>query len=229
LVEPLLQAENLSKVYETGPERTVALADVSLRVEKGGFVAVLGPSGSGKTTLLSLLGGLDRPTTGRVYLDGLDISALDEKRLSQIRRRRVGMVFQTYNLADELTVVENVELPLLFEGKPSSEMRKRALSLLGQVGLSHKAGRRPFQLSSGEQQRAAVARALANQPSLVLMDEPTGNLDQENSDVLMSLVKTMNLEKGVALVIATHNMNIAGQALSQVILKSGRIASVHSN
>ena len=223
--EPLVRVENLCKIYETGTERTFALANVNLRLEKSGFLAVVGPSGSGKTTLLSLLAGLDRPTSGRIYLDGIEISTLDERRLSQIRRRRLGMVFQTYNLLDELTTIENVELPLLLEGKQSGETKTRVLGLLAQAGLVEKAERRPFQLSSGEQQRVAVARALANEPRLVLMDEPTGNLDQENSEVLMSLVKTLNKEQGVAFVVATHNMEVAERARSQIALRAGRVVS----
>ena len=223
--ELLVRVENLGKIYETGSERTIALADINLRLEKGGFLAVVGPSGSGKTTLLSLLAGLDRPTSGRIYLDGTEISTLDERRLSQIRRNQLGIVFQTYNLVDELTSIENVELPLLFEGKQSVESRTRALGLLAQAGLVERAGRRPFELSSGEQQRVAVARALANEPRLVLMDEPTGNLDQENSEALISLVKTLNQEQGVAFVVATHNMEVAEQARSRIVLRGGRVVS----
>ncbi len=220
----LLQTQELSKTYWNGPERTVALDQVNLQVQKGELLALYGPSGSGKTTLLFLLGGLDRPTSGRILLQGLEISNLDERRLSQVRRNVVGFVFQNYNLVDELTALENITLTMMFEGKPGQEMRERAIELIGLVGLAGKERHRPSQLSAGEQQRVATARALANRPRIVLMDEPTGNLDQENSRSLMQLVTSINRDEGVTFIVATHNLEIVRNTKSKILLKAGRLA-----
>ncbi len=197
----LLQTQELSKTYWNGPERTVALDQVNLQVHQGELLALYGPSGSGKTTLLFLLGGLDRPTSGRILLQGLEISNLDERRLSQVRRNVVGFVFQNYK-----------------------EMRERAIELIDLVGLAGKERHRPSQLSAGEQQRVATARALANRPRIVLMDEPTGNLDQENSRSLMQLVTSINRDEGVTFIVATHNLEIVRNTKSKILLKAGRLA-----
>ncbi len=223
--EIVLKTEDLSKTYGNGPEKTLALDNVNLRVMRGKMMAVYGPSGSGKTTLLFLLGGLDRPTSGRIYFDGVDITNMDERRLSKLRRSAIGFVFQNYNLVEELTVLENVMLTMMFEGKSEGEMKDRAEQLLHKVGIAGKERRRPSQLSAGEQQRVATARALANGPRLVLMDEPTGNLDQENSQELMQLVTDMIQREGATCVVATHNLDIVHEAPSKVFLKSGRIVS----
>ncbi len=220
----LLQTQELSKTYWNGPERTVALDQVNLQVHQGELLALYGPSGSGKTTLLFLLGGLDRPTSGRILLQGLEISNLDERRLSQVRRNVVGFVFQNYNLVDELTALENITLTMMFEGKPGQEMRERAIELIDLVGLAGKERHRPSQLSAGEQQRVATARALANRPRIVLMDEPTGNLDQENSRSLMQLVTSINRDEGVTFIVATHNLEIVRNTKSKILLKAGRLA-----
>jgi putative ABC transport system ATP-binding protein len=218
----VLRAEALNKTYFNGPETTIALDNIDLQVQRGEFLALYGPSGSGKTTLLFLLGGLDRPTSGRIYFDNIEVSGLDERRLSKIRRSKVGFVFQNYNLVDDLTVLENVKLTMMFEGKSGTEMTQRASELLSRVGVAHKSRYRPSQLSAGEQQRVATARALANRPRLVLMDEPTGNLDQENSRALMSLVEEIREEEGVTFIVATHNPEIVESARSRMFLKSGR-------
>jgi putative ABC transport system ATP-binding protein len=218
----VLRTESLNKTYVNGAETTIALDSINLQVQKGEFLALYGPSGSGKTTLLFLLGGLDRPTSGRIYFDDTEISGLDERQLSKIRRSKVGFVFQNYNLVDDLTVLENVKLTMMFEGKSGSEMTQRANELLSRVGVAHKGRYRPSQLSAGEQQRVATARALANRPRLVLMDEPTGNLDQENSRGLMSLVDEIMEEEGVTFIVATHNPEIVQAARSKMFLKSGR-------
>lgn len=218
-----LRTENLCRVYRTGRETVKALDDVSLRFYKGEIVSIYGASGSGKTTLLSILGGLDRPTSGRVFIEGIEVSSLDERQLSAIRRRRVGFVFQNYNLVNELTVLENVELPLLFDGRPQQETEDRATKLLEQVNLDDKTKRRPYELSAGEQQRVATARALANEPAVVLMDEPTGNLDRENSSAVIALVRRLNQERGTTFVIATHDLEIAEHCSSEVLLKDGQI------
>ena len=221
--DSILTAENLYRIYRAGQEVVRALDGVSLRLNKREVVSVYGPSGSGKTTLLSILGGLDRPTSGRVFLAGVEISSLDEKQLSTIRRRRVGFVFQNYNLVNELTVLENVELPLLFYGRSRRETEQLSLKLLGRVNLAHRPNRRPYELSAGEQQRVATARALVNGPLVVLMDEPTGNLDLESSSAVMDLVKELNQERGTTFVIATHSYEIAQKCSSRVLLKAGRV------
>lgn len=219
----ILRTEGLTKIYLNGSEKTVAIDDVSINVRRGELLAVYGPSGSGKTTLLFLLGGLDRPTSGKIFLDDLEISSLDEKRLSKVRRSEVGFVFQNYNLVEELTVSENVKLTMMFEGKSEREMMQRASELLRQVGVAHKERYQPSQLSAGEQQRVATARALANHPRLVLMDEPTGNLDQENSRGLMTLVKEIMRAEAVTFIVATHNPEIVDANPSKIFLKGGRI------
>lgn len=220
----LLRTEELSKTYWNGPERTVALDKLNLEVRKGEFLAVCGPSGSGKTTLLFLLGGLDRPTSGRIFLEGVEVSTLDERRLSRVRRNTVGFVFQHYNLVEELTALENITLTMMFEGKPQHEMKERAMELIGQVGLAGKQRHRPSQLSAGEQQRVAMARALANRPRVVLMDEPTGNLDEENSRSLMQLVTDINRDEQVTCIVATHNLEIIRKSKSKIFLKAGQLA-----
>ena len=221
----ILRTEGLIKTYGNGLEKTIALDNVDLQITRGKLLAVCGPSGSGKTTLLFLLGGLDKPTSGRIYFEGVEVSNMNERRLSKLRRKSFGFVFQNYNLVDELTVLENVMLTMMFEGKPGAERRDRAEELLRRVGIAGKERRRPSQLSAGEQQRVAVARAVANRPELVLMDEPTGNLDQENSQQLMRLVTEMVQGEGATCVVATHNLEIVNEAPSKVFLKSGRIVS----
>ena len=221
----ILRTEGLSKTYGNGPEKTVALDNVNLQITRRKLLAVYGPSGSGKTTLLFLLSGLDKPTSGRIYFNGVEVSSMNERRLSRLRRNAIGFVFQNYNLVDELTVLENVMLTMMFEGKPGAERRDRVEELLRRVGIAGKERRRPSQLSAGEQQRVAVARAVANRPELVLMDEPTGNLDQENSQQLMRLVTEMVQGEGTTCVVATHNLEIVNEAPSKVFLESGRIVS----
>ena len=223
--QPVLRADELNKTYWNGPEKTIALDNVNLEIRKGELLAVYGPSGSGKTTLLFLLGGFDKPTSGRILLDGIEISNMDEHRLSRIRRSTVGFVFQNYNLVEDLTVQENISLTMMFEGKTEEEMKDRTAELLDEVGLIGKERQRPSQLSAGEQQRVAIARALANRPRLVLMDEPTGNLDQDNSRAIMKLVTSISNAGGVTFIIATHNLEIVQETRSRLFLKAGRAAT----
>ncbi len=223
--EFILRTERLNKTYWNGPEKTVALDNISLQVQKGELLAVYGPSGSGKTTLLFLLGGFAKPTSGRVLLEGVEISSMDERQLSEIRRGAVGFVFQNYNLVEELTVQENVKLTMMFEGKPEGEMKERTTELLDKVGLVGKERHRPSQLSAGEQQRVAIARALANRPRLVLMDEPTGNLDQDNSRAIMQLVTSIMRADGVTFIVATHNLEIVQGTPHRLFLKAGQTAT----
>ncbi len=222
--EPFLRTDELNKTYWNGSQKTIALDDVNLEIRKGDLLAVYGPSGSGKTTLLFLLGGFDKPTSGRILLDGIEISNMDEHRLSRMRRSTVGFVFQNYNMVEDLTVLENVSLTMMFEGKTKEERKERTTELLDKVGLVGKERHRPSQLSAGEQQRVAIARALANRPRLVLMDEPTGNLDQDNSRAIVHLVTSIIKADGVTFIIATHNLEIVQETPSRLFLKAGRVA-----
>ena len=223
--QTILKTESLNKTYWNQSGKTVALSDLNLEVPRGSLLAVYGPSGSGKTTLLFLLGGFDKPTSGRIFLDGIDISNLDEARLSKIRRRKVGFVFQNYNLVDELTVRENIGLTMMFDNRPQQEIIQMTDALISDVGLADKNRQFPSQLSAGEQQRVAIARALANKPQLVLMDEPTGNLDQENSRTILDLVADIMHSEGVTFVVATHNLDIVRGTSSRLFLKAGRAAA----
>jgi len=200
----------------------VALDDLSLRIARGEKVAIMGPSGSGKSTLLGILGCLDRPTAGEYRLDGEEVEGLTDDRLSHIRNLRIGFVFQSFHLIPELTVVENVETPLLYGPVPLSEWRPRALESLSRVGLGHRSSHRPSELSGGEAQRAAVARALVTEPSLILADEPTGNLDSSTGEEIATLLDGLHAE-GRTIVLVTHNEALGRRALRRVHLRDGRI------
>ncbi|HUP27183.1 MAG TPA: ABC transporter ATP-binding protein [Chloroflexia bacterium] len=210
-----------------GPTIVSAVDGIDLLIEAGGAVALVGPSGSGKSTLLNLLGGLDRPTSGEIWIDGEDIARASAKRLVEHRQRRVGFVFQSFNLLPYRTALENVEVPLMIRGVPGKERRQRASSLLAKVGLGARTGHRPSQLSGGEQQRVAIARALANEPSILLADEPTGNLDSATGTGVMALLKELNAA-GLTLILVTHDMTVAGYADRIVRLRDGKIASIES-
>ena len=217
----LLQSENLEKAF--GSVR--AVQDVSLTIAAGEFVAIMGRSGSGKTTLLQLLAGLESPTAGRILFQGQDISRLDEDRLALWRREHVGLVFQAFHLIPTLSAAENVAFPLYPTALPAKERRQRALDRLEQVGLAHRAGHRPGQLSGGEQQRVAIARALISRPSLILADEPTGNLDSQSNGEVMALFRKLNREAGVAVVVVTHDPGVAGAMDRMIEMKDGRIVT----
>jgi putative ABC transport system ATP-binding protein len=221
--EAVLKLENLSKSYALGKRKVQALSGVNLRVNKGEFVAIMGPSGSGKTTLLNVLGCLDKPTGGRVLLDEVDIAKLPEKELYKIRRNKIGFVFQTFNLLPYLNAIENVELPMECTKKSKSERRRRASKLLEMVGLSGREGHRPQRLSAGEQQRVAIARALANDPAILLADEPTGNLDTKNKQELVNLLASLNLNQGTTIIIVTHDGHVASHTERMLLLKDGKI------
>jgi len=213
----------LGKRYGSGTTSTVALHNVNFDVKKGEFVAIIGPSGSGKTTLLNLLGALDRPTSGRVYIDGIDVSELSNADLAKVRNRKLGFVFQDFNLLSRMSAEENVELPLLIEGVPKEVRRQRAMALLGRFGLGAKADRNVNKLSGGERQRVAVARALANDPAIILADEPTGNLDTKNTEVMMEFMRQLNAELGKTVVIITHNPDVAHKAGRLIAIRDGEI------
>lgn len=218
----VVEAVNLRKVYMLGKVPVEALRDVNLRVEEGEFLSVLGPSGSGKSTLLNLIGALDKPTSGKVFIDGVDVSTLNDDRLTSLRRR-IGFVFQFFNLIPRFTALENVELPMAIAGLAKEERRKRAVELLETVGLAERMNHKPTELSGGEQQRVAIARALANNPRFLLMDEPTGNIDSKNAIEIMRLVTRLNEEKGVTIIMVTHDQRLAKETKRTVHMLDGLI------
>lgn len=217
----ILRIEHLSKVYGQGENQVRAVDDVSFSVEKGEFLAIIGPSGSGKSTLLHILGGVDRPTSGKVYVDGQDVYAQDEDHLAIFRRRQVGLIYQFYNLIPVLNVVENMTLPVLMDGRAVN--RQRLDELLDVLGLRGREKHLPNQLSGGQQQRVSIGRALMNAPAVVLADEHTGNLDSKNSQEIVELLKLSNRKYGQTLVIITHDENIALQAHRIIAIEDGRI------
>ena len=216
-----IQVDNLRRQYGQGEARVVALNDVSLSIDQGAFVAVMGSSGSGKSTLLHLLGGVDKPDAGRVIIDGTDLYALSETELTVFRRRRIGLIYQFFNLVPELTVEENILLPQLLDGKAGDQQQLE--ELLAATGLSDRRRHLPSQLSGGQQQRVAIARALVNRPALVLADEPTGNLDTRNGHEVMQLLLLANRDMGQTLVLITHDERIARQADRVLTIEDGRI------
>ena len=217
----ILRIEHLSKVYGQGENQVRAVDDVSFSVEKGEFLAIIGPSGSGKSTLPHILGGVDRPTSGKVYVDGQDVYAQDEDHLAIFRRRQVGLIYQFYNLIPVLNVVENMTLPVLMDGRAVN--RQRLDELLDVLGLRGREKHLPNQLSGGQQPRVSIGRALMNAPAVVLADEPTGNLDSKNSQEIVELLKLSNRKYGQTLVIITHDENIALQAHRIIAIEDGRI------
>ena len=219
----LMRIEHLTKVYGSGENAVHAVDDVSFSVEKGEFLAIIGPSGSGKSTLLHILGGVDRPTSGSVYLNGQDVFARSDEQLAVFRRREVGLVYQFYNLVPVLDVVENMTLPVLLDGRPVNQ--KRLENMLRVLGLEGREHHLPNQLSGGQQQRVAVGRALMNSPAIVLADEPTGNLDTKNSAEIMALLRKSNAQLGQTLIVITHDEDIALSADRVVTIEDGRVAS----
>jgi putative ABC transport system ATP-binding protein len=217
-----VEAVNLKKTYMLGKVPVNALGGVNLKVETGDFLAVLGPSGSGKSTLLNLIGALDKPTQGKMLIEGVDVSTLNDGQLADLRRR-IGFVFQFFNLIPRLTARENVELSMAIAGLGKTERRKHAEDLLETVGLKERMNHRPTELSGGEQQRVAIARALANNPKFLLMDEPTGNIDSKAAGEIIGLIKRLNEDKAVTIIIVTHDQRLAGQAKRIVQMFDGLI------
>jgi putative ABC transport system ATP-binding protein len=219
-----IRAVNLTRTFEVGETTVQALRGVNLEVPHGQFVALVGPSGSGKSTFLNLVGGLDRPTEGELWVDGVELSASKEKALTEHRRRCVGFVFQSFNLLPRLTALENVALPLMFVGVPERERQDRARDLLVRVGLEDRLAHQPTQLSGGEQQRVAIARALVTRPAIILADEPTGNVDSATGREIMGLLRRLNRDQGVTLLLVTHDTEAASFADVVVNLRDGQIA-----
>lgn len=220
----VVQVKEVKKIYRMGEVEVAALQNISLEVKKGEFVSMMGPSGCGKSTLMHIVGCLDRPTSGHVLLDDVDIDELDDDRLADIRNKKVGFVFQTFNLLPKLNAVENIELPLIYAGMSFEARRKKAIELLAMVGLEKRAYHKPTELSGGQSQRIAIARALANNPSIILADEPTGNLDSKSGADIIHLFKELN-SQGITLIIVTHDQEIADQSKRIVRLKDGLIVS----
>jgi putative ABC transport system ATP-binding protein len=220
----MLKLENVSKVYRTSEVETQALGEVSLEIGDGEFVAIMGPSGCGKSTLLNLLGLLDSPSSGAYWFFGEDVARRSESQLTRLRREHIGFVFQSFNLIDDLTVAENVEVALLYRQVPRAMRKQRVREALERVGIAHRAGHRPQQLSGGQQQRVAVARALVSSPQLILADEPTGNLDTVNGEAVMALL-TDAARAGVTVIMVTHSLGHAAAASRTIKLLDGRVVS----
>jgi len=219
----MIELKNAGKKYQQGQQEIHALRDVSLSIKKGEFLSVMGASGSGKSTLLNLIGGLDQPTGGEIFIDGRPLHGISDDELTLIRRRRVGFIFQFFNLLPILTAVENVSLPLLLEGTPFSQIRPKAVSLLEQMGLGARVEHRPEQLSGGEMQRVAIARALVANPAVLLADEPTGNLDSHTSEDIFMLLKSLN-DRGQTIVMVTHDPRAAAYGSRIITLKDGSVS-----
>jgi len=224
----IVEAVNLKKTYMLGKVPVEALRGVNLKVENGDFLSILGPSGSGKSTLLHLIGALDKPTEGKVFIEGVDVSTLNDNQLADLRRK-IGFVFQFFNLIPRFTARENVELPMAINGLNKGERRKRSEELLENVGLKDRMNHKPTELSGGEQQRVAIARALANKPSFLLMDEPTGNIDSKAADDILKLVKRLNKGKGITTIMVTHDHRLASQAERTVHMLDGLIVQEKVN
>ncbi len=221
--KPVLQIENLNKTYMLGKRPVNALTNLSLQVNQGEFIAIMGPSGSGKTTLLNVIGCIDKPSSGKVLLDGIDVGSTPEHELYKIRRDKMGFVFQSFNLLPYLNARENVELPMEGRLKSRQERKKRASELLALVGLSGRENHRPQRLSAGEQQRVAIARALANNPAIILADEPTGNLDSKNKQEIMKLLANLNIKQGTTIIMVSHDTDAAKHTERMLLLKDGKI------
>ena len=219
----LIQCENLWKIYRLGDVEVQALRGLDLSIEQGEFVAIMGASGSGKSTLMNILGCLDQPTTGRYRLNGIDVAGLRSDQLAEIRNRQIGFVFQSFNLIPRTSALENAQLPLFYRGLSLREQRVMASAALCRVGLEGREGHYPTQLSGGQQQRVAIARALVTSPSLLLADEPTGNLDTQSSQEIMAILDRLNKEQGITIILVTHETDIAGYAEREVVIKDGRV------
>jgi putative ABC transport system ATP-binding protein len=228
-MDQLIQLEELTKTYSFGEVEVHALQGVSLSIDRGEFVAIMGPSGSGKSTLMNILGFLDQPTQGRYLLEGIDGKDLSRDELAEIRNRKIGFVFQGFNLLARTSALENVELPMIYAGTHALDRKEIARKSLAAVGLTGREHHHPNQLSGGEQQRVAIARALSNQPSILLADEPTGNLDSKTSIEIMAIFQRLNRELGITIIMITHESDIAQYAKRDIHFKDGRVVTDHEN
>ena len=219
----MLRLTDIRRSYRIGPVTTEVLRGVDLKVDAGDLISIMGPSGSGKTTLMNIIGLLDRPTSGACVLDGRDISGLRDNELSALRNRHIGFVFQSFHLLPQLTALENVCLPLVYRGAGRPEMRRRAQEILERVGIADRTGHRPDQLSGGQKQRVAIARALVGEPALLLADEPTGALDTDTAGEVMALLRRLNAERGITILIITHDPSVAGQCERRTRIRDGRL------
>jgi len=217
----MIELTDIIKTYHMGQVEVQALRGISCRIEKGEMVAIMGPSGCGKSTLMHVMGCLDVPTSGSYSLDGVEVSGLSDSQLADVRNRKIGFVFQNFNLLSRTSALDNVELPLLYGNK--SDSRKLAQEALERVGMGHRAAHKPTELSGGEQQRVAIARALVNSPTIILADEPTGNLDSKSSHEIIAILETLNREDGITIVLVTHDREIGGHTQRIIFLRDGRI------
>lgn len=220
----MIKVEELGKTYITGKVSIPALQGVSFEIQAREFLAIMGPSGSGKSTLMNILGCLDRPTAGSYQLEGIEVSQMDDNQLARLRNQKIGFVFQNYNLLPRMNALMNAELPLIYGGMNRQDRRERAMAAMEAVGLGGRVGHRPSELSGGEQQRAAIARALVNRPSLILADEPTGNLDSKSGEEILSIFERLN-EQGVTIILVTHNSSIAARSRRILYLRDGLLTS----
>lgn len=220
----MIEFKRVKKLYELGGEKIYALDNVSLVLDKGDFVAVVGPSGSGKSTLANIIGGLDTPDSGEVLVDGANVAKMKDKQLSAYRNKKVGFIFQSFNLQPTLTALENVMIPMLFAHVPLTKRKKRATDCLKAVGLENRLRHRPGELSGGQRQRVCIARALVNEPEVIIADEPTGNLDSKRGSEIVGLLKKLNKEKQLTLVVITHDMSVAKEAKKILTMRDGRLS-----
>ena len=218
-----LAVKNLSKIYDSAAGRVVALDNISFSVKKGEFVSIVGPSGSGKSTLLNMVGALDRPTSGHVYINGIDIFALNDSKIATMRNNLIGFIFQSFNLINRTTVLKNVKLPGTISGMSASEANERAMKILEALGIADKATQKPINLSGGQQQRVAIARALVNNPAIVLADEPTGNLDTKTGEDVFDMLKTLSHKFKRTIIMVTHNPELAESTDRSILIRDGRI------
>ena len=224
--ETIVRTINLKKDYMLGKVKLEVLKGIDLEILKGEYLSIMGPSGSGKTTLFNMIGGLDKPTDGKVYIDEVDVAQLDAYELAWLRCRKIGYIFQTFNLIPVMTALENVMLPMIFAGMTTDDAREKAKGLLEVVGLGERLNHKPFELSGGQQQRVAIARALANDPAIILADEPTGNLDLKTGKEIINLLREMNKEKGVSIITATHDLKMLDVSDRVIWLRDGIIERV---